>query len=1221
MHHLIYLPTKTSAQVDLKRALHAFVAHAYAPQAAHDHADAIADAADARDAARAAAAEADANTNSPTSAPSAAATAASASASAADAHRARALAAHARYARLLTSMVSRFGSAVDESSSLVFTWKDAFKPADKASRASLQFERACALFNLASALSSSAAAAHLRADAEGLRTACALLQRAAGALDAAAAAASAAAPGPTTADMSAECLGALRALMLAQAQRCVYERARLGGTRSALLAKLAAQAAAYYDECAAGLRELARQSERAQLQQLVEWEHKLYWALAQHHAAAAHGEAHEYGAQLARLAQARELTAAVASSCRGWLGLGSWFVVGGGSGGHGSRMQEAADETDRVVAAALAHATKLNENIYHERVPPLCSLARIEPKSLVRPLAPLAATDADGGEPPAAEPDPFSRLVPLTVLQEASVYTSKRDDRIRDIAAEHDDIEGIVAAELASMDLPDALRAAEEAGGDADLPAAVREAHVRVRGSGGAAALAEMLESVTARTADLLSLCMEVDALLDVEENTDAQLLQTHGERWACVRSAQLTADARRELARWRDEITQAEAANAALALQQNASGDALELIDQPLGVLREALPRREGPALGQLRCTRDLRTLIDSLGTCAAARRAALTEARAYAAREDITPELVHRGGAAGGGAHTNDVIFEAALRHYEPFAARVRESADLTRQLLETIRTANDEFTAARTDDPSAPDRHAFCSRLAAAASAHAELEAQLLRGVDFVDAAKEGLDALKQRVGELAGARTFERNELLNAIRSSPPVDASATVGPAAAHHRSGVEAPAAMPPLPPASASVAAACAPPLPPVGLACNPHLPGSHPTATQYVATTEAVLAPSTAPPAAQGSAPPIDDAASLYQRAVFPLSTAALPPAVPSPPPPPATAAATTPVLCDEAPPLHSPAADPRAPPPRPGVATTEISPGSADAEDEALAWAMRDSLDMAERAQQQQQRRHGRTSPPPSRPAFEPPAPPPLPPPVVRPVSHSAPLTATAVARTSPPEAKLHALPDFEVTPKAPRSGASPPLVAEPPKVAPAPPPAATAPLRLPAPSPPASSTLGVQTVPRETAARGGGGFASPPSFGEAVGGIPSVGTAAGLAGLRWPPPPPTAFGVPQPPPPPAGAGGATPPLPPPPPPPPPPPTPGGGLGWPSPPSLAGGASSAAPSPPSYFAERMHPTPVLGGPPVPPPPFSVSGARVEPPPYAADVALPPPSYDVVN
>lgn len=55
---------------------------------------------------------------------------------------------------------------------------------------------------------------------------------------------------------------------------------------------------------------------------------------------------------------------------------------------------------------------------------------------------------------------------------------------------------------------------------------------------------------------------MSIDALLEVDEGADLQLQQAHGARWRCVRSNQLTADTREELAELRAQLQEASAAD-----------------------------------------------------------------------------------------------------------------------------------------------------------------------------------------------------------------------------------------------------------------------------------------------------------------------------------------------------------------------------------------------------------------------------------------------------------------------------------------------------------------------------------------------------------------------------------------------------------------------------------------------------------------------------------
>lgn len=110
---------------------------------------------------------------------------------------------------------------------LTFKWSDAFDAAVQAVEPDWSFERACVVFNLAAAISFLATHQD-RATSEGLKTACSLYQQAAGAL-AECANLVKAAPWRASADLSSDTLGALETLMLAQAQKCFFEKAEHDG--------------------------------------------------------------------------------------------------------------------------------------------------------------------------------------------------------------------------------------------------------------------------------------------------------------------------------------------------------------------------------------------------------------------------------------------------------------------------------------------------------------------------------------------------------------------------------------------------------------------------------------------------------------------------------------------------------------------------------------------------------------------------------------------------------------------------------------------------------------------------------------------------------------------------------------------------------------------------------------------------------------------------------
>ena len=323
----------------------------------------------------------------------------------------------ARYYRVLTGLSTRFGEAVEENdSSVEFVWRDAFKPSDKGCTVrstELLLERASVLYNVAAAVSY-AGTTQNRAEHEGLRRACQLFQQAAGALEQLASLLAKAPSLPLSTDLAPAAVGGWRLQMLAQAQQCFYEKAVLDQMKPAVVSKIAAQVGTLCAEAAASVRarELKGAFEKPNVWPATfEWQGKLHEAWAQYHAAQAHEDAYEYGAQVCRLEAASASLSDLVKACK-----------------HApvERQSLYADALAQV-STRLAHATKLNSTVYTERVPPLASLPAIEPKSIVKPAAvpelqasvtqPSRGGGGAAGQDERRDDDLFAQLVPLTVLQ------------------------------------------------------------------------------------------------------------------------------------------------------------------------------------------------------------------------------------------------------------------------------------------------------------------------------------------------------------------------------------------------------------------------------------------------------------------------------------------------------------------------------------------------------------------------------------------------------------------------------------------------------------------------------------------------------------------------------------------------------------------------------------------------------------------------------------
>jgi len=682
---MLHLPLKSTEKVELHKSLHRFIESAYSPAQAEEHREACAEAQALRERVRLLTLG-DSSDDT--------------------------LRLLSRYYRLLSALSTRFGGAVERVASRVsFTWRDGFKSSDKAASADLRYERACTVWNLAAALSH-AGAAQQRAEAEGMRCACQLFQQAAGALEALHALAIEL-PAPPTLDLHPKAILAWRTLMLAQAQQCYYEKARRDQMKAAVVSKLAAGVRAMSGEAAAMLRAKELKGHFDKWAVLLEAHQKLFDALAHFHAAESHEQAHEYGAQVCRLEHATSLLSDLTRQSK-----------------HAPPDRLALyNESFSLVSGAAQHASRLNSTVYTERVPPLSSLPPIEPKSIVKPIpvAELRSSRAEGAD--GSDDDLFRRLVPLTVLQEASIYTAQRDEMLREMADTAQTARQMAEAEMEGMDLPYALQECVE---DERLPKSLVDQIAEVQRAGGEELIVDGLRGLAQRAKDMQAVCMSIDVLLEVDEGADLQLQQAHGASWRCLRSTQLTADTKEELAELRSQLQEASAADSALEAAYNSRRALLEPLSFPLDVLEEQVPHAAA-SLAQLQCTQDCKSLVESIGTLIKAQEAVVAEARTKAEADDITQELVYRGKDAGG---SNEQVFEEALQRFEPLRERLQDAVKQQDELLGALRHANEAFTRARFDEPLLERRSAYFRSLHTSVRVFSELQTQLISGVSFYD-----------------------------------------------------------------------------------------------------------------------------------------------------------------------------------------------------------------------------------------------------------------------------------------------------------------------------------------------------------------------------------------------------------------------------------------------------------------------------------------------------
>jgi len=526
-----------------------------------------------------------------------------------------------RYHKLLVAMEERFDMSQLR---LTFVWKDAFKSSVKQGEADLRFERASVLFNLAAVVSFEAIV-QKRSEAEGIKQACKYFQIAAGLLQQLSelvADAPWVSESGSSGDMCAHSLSTMKLLMLAQAQRCFYEKAALDGLSPELLSLVASQAASYYGDTADKLRgERMASRVDASWANVVEWNHALFEGLAAFHAAEVHAAAYEYGHQVARLAMGVErLTRAVALS------------------------KKAAPPLRKVYEEALAKvewahnlAVKDNTTVYLEPVPAASALPPVPGKSIVKPL-PFeellefassnntggGSSGTAGGSAPGQDDDPFVQIVPVAIQHLLDGYSAAARARLEALYARLEAVVGRGHGRLLELDLPHALQAVEsnEAGGGAAtgveaVPTSLAAALTAVHKRGGEQAL----RSAVARLAELEAACEraaeEVGASLAEEEATERTMEAEHGPQWRLVSTAVAAVDAARdELGACTAKLKAAARANA-LVLERFtklANSETMPLLELPLDELGARVPSAPAAAPADPATVALLREALDDL-------------------------------------------------------------------------------------------------------------------------------------------------------------------------------------------------------------------------------------------------------------------------------------------------------------------------------------------------------------------------------------------------------------------------------------------------------------------------------------------------------------------------------------------------------------------------------------------------------------------------------
>lgn len=662
-----------------------------------------------------------------------------------------------RYYDQLVTMEAKLPITEDQIR-LSFTWYDSFDKGSifgstKCSLSSGAYERFCALFNTGALLSQLGSTQNHTSD-DGLKTAAKYYQRAAGIFTFLKDNVYPVLQTLPTPDLSVSCLTALNSIMLAHAQDCFYLKASTDKMKDAIIAKLAAQGADFYQEAvrSATNYEVKGLWEKDWIP-LLNCKHAYFIAASEYHQAIVNGAAGAYGEQVGRLQKA-------AKYCN-------------------DAMKAAGQSVPNEVRALNSNVTKLlttakkdNELIYLEPVPSPDSLSAIGRATLSKALpvsSPMSANFVDL----------FTKLVPMQVHQAMSAYDSNKAAIINQEIGKLREATQFLNGILASLNLPAAI---EDLSGNT-VPLSVLEKAQQLKDKGGLSAIDSMMQNLP----DLLQRNHEVldetVRILDEEERDDVQMRDHFKERWNRTPSNKLTQQLREEGTKYKSILTNATSADGIVKEKYNAHRRGMEILSKSESDIAAALPKGDSAAANTggeyIRQLQDLMKQVEHTKS-----ERTRIEEEFKGATVDMQSKFLQA--LAAEGFLDNERIINTNLDElYGPLRTQVAEIVENQNSLIENIQTANTGFNSAKQGRVGQRDQ--VLKDLAAAFDAYIELSANLQEGTKFYNDLTNIMLKFQGKVSDFVFARKTEKDDLSKDLQQQAAKGTAAPPPSVPSHHQ--------------------------------------------------------------------------------------------------------------------------------------------------------------------------------------------------------------------------------------------------------------------------------------------------------------------------------------------------------------------------------------------------------------------------------------------------
>jgi len=681
---------------------------------------------------------------------------------------------------------------------VAFSWYDSIRKKRKQDY-SVHFEMAAVLYNIGALYSKEAI--RKKRSMDELKEACTLFNQAAGVFDYIAGNDDLNKWGDEN-DMSVDNLKMVSALMIAQAQACFFEKACANKVSPTLVAKLAAGTAQLFNvaesACSAALFRNA----------VYPWQRHCHYQYLAYSSSACYWQAKHaitqcaYGEEIAWLQKARSLLTA--------------------SEGFQSNLTGDVAATKQILMNAinerLREATSDNDKIYFNPITKQADLPQLEPKIVVK------ATAFAAPAPDPSQEDPFSRLVPAQVHEQAAKFKADAADFCTGLRRQGlEDAEAMKAA-LHAMNLPAALEAFSTAAG---LPEELWSKIRDIQYKGGFQALQTLQANLAAAVQAASSMHAEAKEQLDKEFQEDQEMREKFSAQWNRRSSKEITVDLQRSVEEIDSFFQQAQQTDSEITKSMRENEASFVELMQSKASIETSLPAP--PSAGQKpQACIALEGLLQQLSSLQTQREEICSSLDKACETLDIIPGLLSKDSK---GKTVTDVTEEgmASLKAQEAELVALKTSQDA---LLQQITGQNADFVRTREKNDIVAARASIIQNLHGSINTFNRLMDNLSEGLKFyTELASTKISPLQQNIHDFCMARNMEKRVILDQLTNDLSKASLTDTG----NSRSGLQEPA----------------------IGVAVNPNAWTGAPQAYAFTPQPTAVAAGQVPPPMQHGQVP----------------------------------------------------------------------------------------------------------------------------------------------------------------------------------------------------------------------------------------------------------------------------------------------------------------------------------------------------------------------------